>query len=216
MFLRTILEKAGSIVGQSPGGYVLLVNTHEEPSRLTDSQHFRPSSEPPELSPLCRLLDEHAAALVLYARQLCSDPEDAVQRAFIKLSDADRWPTELKAWLYRVVRNEAIAQWRSEQSRRKREQVVAQSRPSWFDPNPADRIDASAAVDALAALEPRQREIVVARIWGGLSFREIAELVGNSSSSVHREYTQAIRLLQHELSEPCPKTTPSPNRSTNR
>ena len=34
---------------------------------------------------LGRLIDEHAPALILYARQWCAAPEDVVQEAFIKL-----------------------------------------------------------------------------------------------------------------------------------
>ena len=183
---------------------------------MSDSQPRTPRSEPPDINPLSRILDQHAAALVLYARQLCPDPEDAVQRAFIKLSDSEPWPEDLRAWLYRVVRNEAIGQLRSEQSRRKREQAVAQTRAAWFDPNPGDRIDADQAVAALAKLEPSQREIVVARIWGGLSFREIAELVGISSSTAHRDYQTALKALQHALNQPCPNAPQNPNQPTRR
>lgn len=34
---------------------------------------------------LTRLLDEHGAALVLYAQQWCDTPEDVVQEAFLAL-----------------------------------------------------------------------------------------------------------------------------------
>ncbi|HZT78720.1 MAG TPA: hypothetical protein VFA26_00740 [Gemmataceae bacterium] len=34
---------------------------------------------------LGRLIDQHAAALVLYARQWCAAPEDVVQEALVKL-----------------------------------------------------------------------------------------------------------------------------------
>ena len=34
---------------------------------------------------LARLLDDHGAALVLYARQWCSTPEDVVQEALLEL-----------------------------------------------------------------------------------------------------------------------------------
>ncbi len=35
---------------------------------------------------LSRLLDEHSAALVLYAQQFCDCPEDVVQEALIHLT----------------------------------------------------------------------------------------------------------------------------------
>ena len=59
----------------------------------------------PEL--LGRLVDENAAALVLYARQWCSAPEDVVQEAFLKLAAQKPAPDNPVAWLYRVVRNAA-------------------------------------------------------------------------------------------------------------
>jgi DNA-directed RNA polymerase specialized sigma24 family protein len=50
-----------------------------------------------------RLIDAHAAPLVLYARQWCGAPEDVVQEAFVKLVRQRRAPEDAVAWLYRVV-----------------------------------------------------------------------------------------------------------------
>src|SRR5439155_1659947 len=57
---------------------------------------------------LAELVDRHAAALVLYARQWCSSPDDVVQTAFLKLARQSVPPDNLVPWLYRVVRNGAI------------------------------------------------------------------------------------------------------------
>ena len=56
-----------------------------------------------------RLVDEHTGALVLYARQWCSAPEDVVQEALLKLVAQTKAPDHPVAWLYRVVRNAAIS-----------------------------------------------------------------------------------------------------------
>lgn len=156
---------------------------------------------------LAQLLDRYSGPLVLYARQLCSDPEDAVQIAFVKLAQQQPIPKDRAAWLYRVVRNEALMQSRSDRRRRDREQVFAQTRSLWFEPNSSASLDSSAASEALKQLTQSQREIVIARIWGGLAFREIAQLLAISQSSAHREYQQAIESLQRELNEPCPNQT---------
>src|SRR5262249_59615600 len=74
---------------------------------------------------LGRLFDEHAAALVLFARPWCDAPEDVVQDAFIALARQDPAPDRLVAWLYRVVRNGAIAAARRSRRRRRREQRAA-------------------------------------------------------------------------------------------
>ena len=58
---------------------------------------------------LASLFDVHAAALALYARQWCDGPEDIVQEAFVKLARQRPPPDRAVPWLYRVVRNGAIA-----------------------------------------------------------------------------------------------------------
>ena len=61
----------------------------------------------PEL--LGQLLDRHGRALVLFARQWTSSPEDVVQEAFVQLSRQTEAPRDPASWLYRVVRNGAIS-----------------------------------------------------------------------------------------------------------
>ena len=76
---------------------------------------------------LTRLYDEHAPALVLYARQWADASEDVVQEALLKLTCQKRLPDDPVAWLFRVVRNGAISQAREQSRRRKRETVKAAS-----------------------------------------------------------------------------------------
>lgn len=153
---------------------------------------------------LARLLDEHAAALVLYARQWCSAPEDVVQEAFIKLVSQTTPPTSPLHWLYRVVRNGALSAYRSELRRRRHESAAASKIPSWFLPTEAAGLDGVAAAAALASLPLEQREVIVARLWGGLTFEQIAELSGSSSSGVHRRYVAGLTTLRERLGVPCP------------
>jgi RNA polymerase sigma-70 factor (ECF subfamily) len=49
-------------------------------------------------------------------------------------------------------------------------------------------------------LPPEQREVVIARIWGGLTFDEIAALVRDSRTTVHRRYNEALATLRERLS----------------
>ena len=133
---------------------------------------------------LARLLTDHAAALVLYARQWCHSPEDVVQEALVELVSQRRPPDNPVAWLYRVVRNGAISAARRQGRREKREQRVA-APEAWFAPV-SGPLDAQEAAASLASLELELREVVVARIWGNLTFAEIANLVGTSLSTAQR------------------------------
>ena len=153
---------------------------------------------------LSRLVDEHAAALVLYARQWCATPEDVVQEAFVKLSAQRRVPDNLIGWLYRVVRNGALAAARAERRRRRHETVAAQRMPSWFAPAEGARLDGKTAAAALQGLPIEQREPLVAHLWGGLTFEQIGELTGVSSSTAHRRYLAALSALRERLRVSCP------------
>ena len=157
---------------------------------------------------VARLIDRHAAALVLYARQWCDAPEDVVQEAFFKLVRQGRPPEDPVAWLYRVVRHGALDAAKTARRRQRRESAVA--RPvRWFVEPGVDGLDAETAVAALQRLPPEQREVIVARHWGGLSFEQIAEVAGCSASTAFRRYSAGVEALRRQLGVSCP------NRSSN-
>ncbi len=158
-----------------------------------------------------RLVDEHSAALVLYARQWCAAPEDVVQEALLKLAGQRAAPDNPVAWLYRVVRNGAISAARSAQRRRRYEEAAAGRTPGWFVPSEAGALgglEGHEASAALAKLPLEQREIIVAHLWGGLTFEQIAPLVGCSSSTAHRRYLDGLSALREKLEKPCPSQPP--------
>ena len=125
----------------------------------------------PEL--LTRLLDEHGGALVLYAQQWCDTPEDVVQEALLRLVRQAAAPENVVGWVYRVVRNGAISASRSARRREHREAAAAQRGEPWFNPSQAERLDADTATAALKRLSIEQREVIVARVWGELTFEQI-------------------------------------------
>jgi RNA polymerase sigma-70 factor (ECF subfamily) len=159
-------------------------------------------------SDFARLMDAHAAPLVLYARQWCDVPEDVVQEAFLKLVRQSHPPEDAPAWLYRVVRNGSLDAAKTARRRKRRESAVA--RPiRWFVEPQVDGLDAETAVAALERLPPEQREVIVACHWGDLSFQQIAEVVGCSASTAFRRYTAGVDELRKQLGVTCP------NRSSN-
>lgn len=155
---------------------------------------------------LGRLIDQHAQALELYAKQWCELPEDVVQEAFVKLSMQASPPNDPPSWLFRVVRNASINASVAARRRRRHETIAA--KPSdWFesdrDSSAAVLIDPASAEAELRALPIDQREVIVARLWGGLSFEQIASLANCSSSSVHRLYHSGLKALRERLGVPC-------------
>jgi RNA polymerase sigma-70 factor (ECF subfamily) len=107
-------------------------------------------------------------------------------------------------WLYRVVRNAAISAARAETRRRRHETAAAERAPAWFAAAEPTALDVTAATVALQALPLEQREVIVAHLWGGLTFEQIAELVSCSSSTAHRWYAAGLSALRERLRVPCP------------
>ena len=81
---------------------------------------------------LKQLMDDHGAALKLFAAQWTSSPEDCVQEAFLELMRQRQAPQNNLAWLYRVVRNCAISWHRKAQRQRRREAMIGAGRVNWF------------------------------------------------------------------------------------
>jgi RNA polymerase sigma-70 factor (ECF subfamily) len=154
---------------------------------------------------LAELLDHNGAALVLYAQQWCETPEDVVQEALLQLVRLRSAPDNKVGWLYRVVRNGAISAARSAARRRMRETATHRGEP-WFAATENERLDAAEAAEALGQLPIEQREVIVARLWGGLPWKQVAELSGSSISTVRRRYEAGLSLLRKRLGVPCPQT----------
>lgn len=161
----------------------------------------------------------HADGLALLARSRCGPDEasDCVQTAFVKLATSDPPPHNIPAWLATVVRNEAIARVRARSRRREKEGRAAAEKFNAFEFSSADHLAKQTAGqttdklgdwtqiqidqlnEAMSSLSSGQRELIVARIWNGLGFREIAQMTGRSKSQVHREYQTSLNQLRIQL-----------------
>lgn len=160
---------------------------------------------------LAEWFGDRAPGLVLYARQWldATAAEDVVQEVFVRLMAQPREPANLKAWLYLATRNAAIAAGRSDRRRALRERTVAAERHGagattpLFHTSPEDRLDAAAAEAALAGLPADQREIVLLRIWGGMTLAEVADVTGHALSTVYDHYRAALARVRKILESSC-------------
>lgn len=145
--------------------------------------------------------DAYAASLSLYARQWvgASLADDVVHEVFVRAMGLSSPPEDVRAFLYRCVRNEAIALSRSGARRRRREESVAVTKGAWFEKQPGDLIDAQDATRAIESLPHEQREVVVLRVWGELGFQQIADLTGSSVTTAFERYKQALGTMRRAM-----------------
>lgn len=141
--------------------------------------------------------------MVLYARQWCDTPEDVVQQVLLDFVTLRQPPDDPPGWLYRAVRHRAIDAHRAAQRRQRREAEVARQ-AHWFVQTDVEGLDAEAAVAALHELPLEQREVIVAHLWGGLSFEAIGSLVECAASTAFRRYSAGLATLRQKLGATCP------------
>ena len=150
-------------------------------------------------------LDRHGAALVLLARQRVAsraDAEDVVQEAFIRFWRARGRAIDPVAFLYTCVSRCALDWQRTRGRRSRREQLAARPEADPYFAGATDQDERRAAVEALLrGLPEDQREVVVMKIWGGLSFPQIAEALRISANTAASRYRYALDKLRARSTE---------------
>lgn len=157
-------------------------------------------------------IDEHGPRLLLFARQQARaeggvGAEDILQEALVRL-----WKRLGEApplgFAFREIRRVAIDSARAHDRRKRREQKsTAAVDNDWFSPHSAALVPDDAR-SLLAKIPREQAEVVVLKIWGGLSFREIAEATECPTATASGRYRLAMEKLRHSLDGDDPDTQP--------
>jgi RNA polymerase sigma-70 factor (ECF subfamily) len=126
---------------------------------------------------------------------------DAAQAAWAvawrRLGDL-RDPANLRPWLMSIAANEARQLTRSRHRRIVREVAMLDPDTSPADTTVAQRIDLA---NALAGIEPRDRQLLGLRYVAGLDSNEIARAVGMSATAVRTRLARARERLRQELGD---------------
>lgn len=151
---------------------------------------------------LGELFSAHAAVLVLFARARVerSEAEDLVQEAFVRLMTAKPEPTDPRAWLYTVVRRLAL-----DRGRRKRRQVRSDADPCFSPGRPGDE-EARRVEQMLRSLPGEEREVLILRVWGGLTLEQVGRVLGLSTATTHRRYREALAQAGRSMEDACRTT----------
>jgi RNA polymerase sigma factor (sigma-70 family) len=139
---------------------------------------------------MAETLRRHERALLLYAAKVCGNDErarDVVQETFLELCSAEKRAVEghLAQWLFTVCRNKALDCRRKDEAM-KAEVLVDDRASAELDPSSAlARGEEEARVlDVLARLPGKQQEVLRLKFQGGLSYKEIAAVTGESVGNV--------------------------------
>jgi RNA polymerase sigma-70 factor (ECF subfamily) len=151
------------------------------------------------------ILNGHSAALILFARQWVpshADAEDAVQEAFVRFWRSRDRVLEPTAFLYACVKRCALEFRRSHQRRLRREEATARPEAEPLFEAPAEQLDRAVEIEkSLVGLPEKQREVLVMKIWGGLSFREIGDALAIPEQTAASRFRYALTKLHEALAE---------------
>jgi RNA polymerase sigma-70 factor (ECF subfamily) len=153
-----------------------------------------------------RLVERHASALARFAVSLGqrTDVEEVVQDTFVRAFgsiESFRADSSLRTWLFTIERRLILDRRRAERRRRDDSSVDEGDAATEFDA--LDEIVAEEAearvrraVDRLSRL---QREVFLLRVNEGLSYKEIAEVVGSTEGAARVHYHNAMRAVKESL-----------------
>lgn len=151
------------------------------------------------------VLRRDGKGLMAYARTLTNhaqDAEDALQEALSRvLGRPLDGIANLRAYLYKAVRGSALNGLRARARRDRREQGAAAGPLCVFQEPASRREEVEALNRALSLLPAEQREVVVLKVWGGLSFAQIADVTGVQRDTAASRYRYALVSLKREMKE---------------
>ena len=144
------------------------------------------------------LYEAKAAGLILYGRALGlshGEAEDVVQETFLALLQLPRKPDDPDHYCLRAFRNRAMNHHRGLWRRLAREWESVR----WFERGAAQDQAEEEAKRRLAELPPAQREVIVLKIWHGLTFEAIGKLLEVSPTTAAGRYRYGMNKLKQRM-----------------
>lgn len=129
--------------------------------------------------------------------------EDIVSKVFIKalknINSVDLQKASLKTWLYTVARNTVIDYYRTKKIDKDIDDVwdLASKGDVLKDIDIKNKIQDIEKY--LSSIKSEHRDIIIMRVWQGMSHKEISEVMGKSEASCKMMYGRVIKKLRKEM-----------------
>src|ERR1017187_5226423 len=154
-----------------------------------------------------RLYDEHPSALFAFLLNFTrheADTRDLLQELFVRLANRPELlegVRDERAFLLRLAHNLAVSLLRRRGTREKNYEQLAGQTLAVFAPAAAPDEGAfrQALAAALGEVPADQRAVVDLKLWGGLPFAQIAELLGIPLNTAASRYRYGLDKLRERL-----------------
>lgn len=166
----------------------------------------RDDGEPVGLAELYELMGRAIFTTAYVITGHREDAEDILQDTLVEIYQDARFyrpRTNPRAWVLTVTRHTAL-----DAVRKRTRHATAPLDTAEALPTPPDAHEEFSALwDLLAVLSPEERELVVLRLYHGLSHGEIAETLRISTAAAQKRYRRAIDKLRAHHGVPRPTST---------
>jgi RNA polymerase sigma-70 factor, ECF subfamily len=154
------------------------------------------------------LVERHAPALARFIARSSNrgDVDELVQDTFVRAFaalDSFRGESSLRTWLFTIARRLVLDRRRAAQRGERRVtfgEADAATEYGALDGIVAEETERRVA-EALRRLTPTQREVFTLRVGEGLSYREIADVVGTTEGAARVHYHNAMRAVKEYVDD---------------
>lgn len=157
---------------------------------------------------MCPLLRRYASPLLTFIRRMTGDwhrAEELFQEAFLAVwqnRGRYEYPRPFRAWLFGIAANKCRAEFR-------RAPCPPEPLAEWIDPPVAREpspVEAAISVEtaalvtrAVATLPPKQRAVLVLRLWNGMEYAEIAQALERTEATIRSQMFHALAGMRRYL-----------------
>ena len=103
------------------------------------------------------------------------------------------------SWLYTIARNTVIDHYRTKKVHKDIEDVWDLSDNTDIEHDLDVTLEMDKVKEHMKGLKSTQRDIIIMRVWQGLRYKEIADILGKSEASCKMTYSRGMKALRESM-----------------
>ncbi len=140
---------------------------------------------------------------VFYKTMHKESAEDLTSTVFFKALDNlekfDDSKSKFQTWLFNIARNTVIDHYRTQKTNSNIEDFWSIADSNHLETTIGNNLKIEEVKKYLKTLTPEQREIVILRVWEGLSYKEIASIIGKSENACKVSFSRSAQKLKDNI-----------------
>ena len=119
-------------------------------------------------------------------------------KALEKINKFNSQKGNFSSWLYQIARNTVIDHYRTNKNETNINDIWDLNSNNDIPADLDNRLKLEKIAEYLKLLNQKQRELIIMRVWDGLSYQEISAITKKSESSLKMTFSRAMKTLRQE------------------